>query len=181
MPRIAGVQERYDKVHYDTHLMEAGQKIDFMGGPLSIQDPEIEHRTSLQIAGQLNRDLTYVILSIGLRMFGTTRDEEDRLLDYFTVTPRIGDRPYGPYPGSVCSTMRFLAEEEPTIPEDLNPKETIIDCTTCRSYSPGYIFLKPMILPVRQCFALEISASPHLPEATVVRGMVFGLNTRDVC
>lgn len=181
MPRLKDVIERRDKCHYDTHLMEAGQSIRFLSKLDTGLESRLGHRNTLQVAGQLTTDLTYVILSIGLRLFGKTQDEEDALLDYFTVTPTLGDHPFGPYPGNVCSTLRFLEEKEPLPPEELEPKNTIIDCNTCRSYSPGYILLKPLVLPVRQSFNLHVSASPLLPEATVVRGMVFGLASRDVC
>ena len=167
MPRFYGVRERRDKCFYDTHIMEPGQELRFMGYP-DCQVGEY-HRTNMEVVGQLASDQTAIIFAIGLRLIGLSRDEEDLLLDHFMVTPSIGYHSYGPYPGNVCSTLRYVNEEDAADPID-KP----------RAYLPGYVLLRPLIIPARQNFALWISAAKTLPQTVNARGMVFTLQSRYV-
>ena len=165
MPRLHGCVERRDKCYYDTHTMEPGQELRFM------RDCKIGeyHHTNMEVRGQLVSDQTVFIFAVGLRLIGLSRDEEDLLLDHFIVTPCIGDHPFGPYPGSVCSTLRYVNEEDAADPID-EPK----------AYLPGYVLLRPLCIPVRQNFALVINAAKTLPRTVTARGMLFTLQQRDV-
>lgn len=157
---LGPLRERRDAVYYDTHLMEPGQEVQFLNHPSNIGD---FHRTNMQTPGILSFDQTYTILGFGLRLIGTIREEEDLLLDQFTVNPIIGDRSYGPYLGILCSVLKSEDEE----PNDKIPK-------------PGYTLKRPLVIPVRMSFSLNVSRSPEPGPALVVRAMLFGLNTRAV-
>jgi hypothetical protein len=142
--------------------MEPGQEIRFLDTSSSIGK---YHRTNMQLRGQLASNQTMTVCAVGLRLIGLSRNEEDPLLDHFMVTVSIGDHPYGPYPGNVCSTLRHVTADPIDEPH---------------AYLPGYVLLRPLVIPIRMNFALVISAAKTLPRAVNVRGMLFTLNTREI-
>ncbi len=158
MPKIIRKKECFDKIFYDTHLIEPGQQKDFFTQIAKIGNL---HDTNLEVSQQFSRDMTATVVSFGLRLIGKSQDEEDRLLDHFLVTPFIGDKPVcGTSPGSVFNTTRYIEK-----------------CNICRSFSPGYIIKAPVILWVRQKINVLVQASPMMKEAHVVRIMTFTLET----
>lgn len=164
MPRVTGVKERYDKIYYDTHNIEAGQKISFF------KDVDLYrclHNTDVVIAGQF-LDAT-VIFSFGVRLMGLTRDQEDVLLDDLMVQPVIRDKVFGPFPGSVLSTLRYVNEDDEADPV----KDPVF-------FLPGYVLLRPLLVSSRQTFRMDISASGNFPASLLVRAMVFTMHTREL-
>lgn len=129
MPRPTN-RETVPHVFFDTHRLEPGQVITALSTTMSVR-----------------------VRSLGLRLVGTTRDEEQRLLDHFLLTIEIGNRRYGPFPGGLCGTL--------------------LDAT-----HRGYV-ITPMltVVPFERCH-VKIEALPTLPCAVVARVMLFTL--RDV-
>lgn len=114
-PRLAGIRERFDRAWYDTVEFHAGDGEGWqyrMFGAANIGNQDL---TNLQVPSQLARDRTAVVLAIGLHIPFTTRDEEDLLLDHFTLTPIIGDKRYGTYHGDLLSTRRIGFENWPDL------------------------------------------------------------------
>jgi len=160
-----------DKIIFDTHQIEPGQTIKFLREDYTIKKGE--HFTNMQISGMFSQDQTYRICGVALRLLNHTCFEEEPLLDHFMIKLYLGDKPYGPYPGNVCSTFRTIYDYE------LKDDKPVMHASHLTL--PGYVLLRPMIVPVRMGFHLEVSASPQLPKAVVARAKLFGLFTRDVC
>ncbi len=180
MPRLKGT-ERRDHVHFDTHPLEPGHTIPsvFLHDCV-VTDPQ---RTNMEIPGYLANDMTTAVFAFGLRLLGKTRDEEDRLLDFIMFTFFLGARPYGSYPGSLCSTLRFVNEDEEIhINEVAESAERACGaCDVRMRLLPGYILQRPLIVPVRQHIHVELAAAEALPEPVIARAMLFTLHVRDVC
>lgn len=171
MPKVAGYKyrERLDLTLFDTHVMVPGQELSFFASENSLGDP---HRTNMEQARVLVADKTFFVMSIGLRILGTTRDEEDALLDFFVVEAVIGETEYGGRPGSVCSTMRYVDEDDEHDP--LQSDQRLV-------FLPGYVLQRPLVIPVRMNFLLRVLASKDLPTTRPrVRGIMFGLLSRDI-
>ena len=192
MPKLRGIRERFDTPMYDTELVEAGQERRFFHHHHNLGD---KSRTNMQVPGQFPGDGTYIIGGVGLRLVGKSQEEEDLLLDHLFLTVIIGDKPYGPFPGSVCSTTRMLLESE----EDADrrsryneeratkdaAREKLLGVKKKEAFhapwlTPGYQLLRPLVIPVRQMYCVEVLAAKELPEAVTVRALLFGLRTRDV-
>ncbi len=187
MPRLHGMRERRDHVHFDTHAMEPGQTIrGVFGEDCAVDDPQ---RTNMVRPHFLVDDMTCRVFAFGLRLLGKTRDEEDVLLDFITFKPFVGDRRYGPYPGSLCSTLRFVNEDEEIHINDVAEAGAAAAAAEQRGVSddirtrllPGYILQSPIVVPVRQTFRVELAAADALPEAVIARAMLFTLLVRDIC
>ncbi len=181
MPRLQGVTERRDRVHFDTHTLEPGQTIhSAFRDDCVVDDPQ---RTNMENPGYLVSEMTAAVFAFGLRLLGKTRDEEDRLLDFITFNFFLGDRPYGPYPGSLCSTLRFVNEEEEIHINDVAQADER-PCGACdvrMRLLPGYILQRQIMVPVRQHIHVELAAADALPEAVIARAMLFTLHVRDAC
>jgi hypothetical protein len=167
---------------YDTERVEAGQEKRFFHDHRNLGD---KSRTNMQYPGQFGGTSTYIIGAIGLRIVGKSREEEDLLLDHLFATVIIGDKPYGPYPGSVCSTTRTLLESE----EDAERRERATESRSLDKRKgleppawlvPGYCLLRPLVVPVRQNYRVEVLAAKEMPEAVIVRACLFGLRGRDL-
>jgi hypothetical protein len=115
-------------------------------------------------------DGTLVVMSLGLRLLGLTCDQEDVLLDHFVFDLIVGDKSQGPWPGTVCSTLRALREDAPTLPI---PKEE------AHLYSPGYILKTPIIIPVKMGAGVLVEVSEKLPRPVSLRALLFTLHARD--
>jgi hypothetical protein len=182
MPTLRGIRERFDSPIYDTHALEAGQEKRFFDNHRNLGD---KSRTNMQVPGSFPHDGTYIIGAIGLRVVGKSQEEEDLLLDHLFATIVIGDKPYGPYPGNVCSTTRTLLESE----KDAARRERATESRSLAKKEgteppawlvPGYCLLRPLVIPVRQRYSVEVLAAKELPEAVLVRACIFGLRSRDV-
>jgi hypothetical protein len=153
--------------------MTESSRIDFFHSPF-IGD---FRRTNLDYPGLLGRrENATIIFSLGLRIMGLSRDEEDRLLDRFIVEPTVGDKPMGRYPGNVLSTLRYINEDRPDREDPKDEK----GYKSVGGFLPGYILLKPWVIPVCQSFRVTVSLSTTLERSYDVRVLVFTLMTRDV-
>ncbi|KKK77994.1 hypothetical protein LCGC14_2848010 [marine sediment metagenome] len=176
MPRIHSSREIRDCVYYDTHKMEPGQHLLFFDTNESIGDL---NRCNLHTPGVLVLDQTVFLFSVGLRILGTTRDEEDPLLDQFIVIPTLRNKPQNELPGNVCSTLRYVNKDQAADPVD----DPI-------AFTPGYMFKTQIIVPVRQHFSLHIyrakrdaivsPAPAGAFGALTVRAKLFTVVRRDV-
>lgn len=180
-PRLAGIIERRDAIFYDTNKLEPGQEVQFFDNK-NVGDMFL---TNLQVARELASDQTYVMLAIGVRLLGKTREQEDLLLDHLRVTINIGDIPRFTAVGPHVSMLRhiFSKEElERLEREDRQRFERHADESPRRAppQRVGYHFARPIILPAGQLFYVEVEASKELPEAVTARVHIFGLQTRDV-
>lgn len=135
MPRLHGVRERHDLVLYDTHRLEPGQRVSAFGSDCPVGDFE---RTNMLGRGQMPHDQTVAILALGLRLVGKTVEEEDLLLDHLRLTVWIGDRPFGAYPGSLCSTFRYYNGRDDVHINELMSVEKDADAVR-RGFVPGYV------------------------------------------
>lgn len=181
MPTLRGIRERFDNPIYDTELVEPGQNKRFFHRVHNRGDIT---RTNMQYPGQFPGDSTYIIGGIGLRLVGKSQEEEDLLLDHLFATVILGDKPYGPYPGNLCSTSRLLLEsEEDAERHSRNAEKLGIERGTGfdrpMRLIPGYCLLRPLVIPVRQAYCVEVAAAEELPEAVTVRVILLGLRTRD--
>ena len=167
MPRIKDYRKTRELVFYDTASMEPGQEREFMG--FDARDRVGNKRLTNLLSPQLPslKDEKTIIFAIGLRIMGTSRDEEDRLLDYFLIEPSIADRPYGPYPGSVCSTLRYVNEDAEADPT----KEPM-------AFVPGYVLKEPLIIPALNVCWVRVLAAETLPKTCEVRVMLFTMHDR---
>lgn len=166
MPRLAGYKERRDQVFWDTFELRPGQRTRLFGTQ-NIGNLEL---CNLQVGNRINTsDQTAVIFSIGVRIPGLNIFEEDKLLDHFVVTLVVGDQPQWCGPATLCSTLRYVREDDA-----INPIDEPVQ------YSPGYIFKRPFIVPVRQNLAVSVEASKELPMPSITgKVMLFTLLTRD--
>lgn len=176
MPRLAGVTERCDKVLFDTHTVESNSEVRFFE---LREDSRPTTKKSFSIFDQ-----SYVLISIGLRVLDAI--EETPILDRLIVTPIIGDKPYGPYPGALCSIfiddktkLQDFAEKE-LCKNDPQGRECGKKNPIGFAIVPGYALLRPLVIPVRQSFYAEVQ-SGELPRAIELQVMFFGLLVRDVC
>ena len=182
MPTLKGTRERFDNPMYDTELVEAGQEKRFFCGNHNIGN---KTRTNMQVSGMFPGGSTYLVGGIGLRLVGKSQEEEDLLLDHLFVTIVIGDKPYGPFPGVLCSTSRLLLESEEDADRQLRLAEKLGEehgtgFEPPQWLIPGYCFLRPLMIPTRQSYCVEVLAAKELPEAVTVRAILLGLRTRDV-
>lgn len=180
MPRLSGLQERLDRVYFDTHLVGPNMRKRYFGADCSL-DPAVTNIAYQR--GVLHPELPTFVFAIGLRLFGKTRDEEDRLLDQFQAELWIGDKPYGAIPGHLLSTFRYVNEEDEIAMNDLARAEAR-ECGACdmrMAFLPGYVLQRPITIPVRQYMNLTVTADPALKAPLVVRAMLFTLLVRDVC
>ncbi len=169
MQELQAMRERFDNTIYDTHAIESGQTKNFLGAK-NIGDDTM---TSMRHANVLPPDQTFAVSAIGLSVVGKSRKEEKRVLDHLFVTLVIGDKPYGPYPGSLCSTYRTFVEGGP-------PWWRLWSrYRLWRTVFTGYVLLLPLMIPVRQRLAIRVEAARTLPEPVVVRSFLFGLKTRN--
>ena len=153
-----------DRCFYDTHKMEPGQQVDFLGADCNIGEC---HRTNME-GRYVSKHRPTIIHAFGLRILGLSRDEEDPLLDHFFVAPTLGDTPYGGlWPGILCSTLRHASEEHADDPPD--------DPT---AYLPGKRLSLPITVALRQSFSLYVTAAKTLPRAVDVRAMAFALECK---
>jgi len=164
MPRVIGMREIVDRVIYDTHRIEPGQSIFFFGAA-EVGD---RHRTNMLCRGMLPGGQTATVCALGLRILGATRDEEDALLDHFTMGFALMDRMHGNYPGSVLSTLRNLSEVE----VDLDNHPGL--------FLPGYVLQRPIVIPTRAAFYVEVCAATSLPGAVHVRAILCTRLTVDL-
>lgn len=161
MPRVIEFIEHIDEIYYDTHTINLGSHISFFGNE-NIGD---RHLTNLIIANQLNDKA--IIFSLGVRLMGLTRDQEDPLLDHLLVSIEAGPRLHGPFPGNLLSTFRYINEED-----EKNPVQTP------GAFLPGFVLLRPLVVPSRTQFKMIISASEKLPAPVDVRAMAFSIKKR---
>ena len=71
MARIVGVKERLDVMFYDTNRIEPGNQVDFFGR----KNMGSEFHTNIQVPNQLASDQTYILMAIGVRLIGKTREQ----------------------------------------------------------------------------------------------------------
>lgn len=188
MPRLHGVLERNDHVLFDTHRMEPGQVIRAFGADCPLGDGS---RTNMRLPGYMAADQTLTILAIGLRIVGTTRDQEDPLLDHFRARLLLNGREYGPWPGSLLSTLRYANEEDQIHINALGDGEDEVSPERIRRFFiPGHVLQRPIAVPTRMRFELEVAAAgapdgapfrvaPPFAGSLVVRPMLFTLRMRD--
>lgn len=178
-------QERYDSVVYDTETVEGGKHYRFFGSPAI----GLTHVTNMRFAGFFGHNKTFIIGSIGARLLGTTKDEEDVLLDHIAMRIVLGDKPYPIVMGPVASMLRELYAKE-----DAEELERVVDMPpetderyrlTDKLYPAHFGYMgahlsRPIMIPTRLGFCVEVDVSQSLPRPVDLRVHLFGLETRDV-
>lgn len=184
-PRLAGIRERFDTPLYDTHQLAPGQSLRFF----ELCDTGDLSQTNMEHMGYLPGEHSYTIGAVGLRIMCTAREIEDRLLDLFTVRLTVGRRVFLTAPGNLLSTFRLLHQDDEEYFEQLVRHETAsseeLELLKRKPrdawyYFPGYVLARPVIIPVKQRFDLEVTAAAELAEPLRVRGFLFGLTNRDL-
>jgi hypothetical protein len=172
MARVKGIRERREKSWYDTHVLEAGQTLAFFGKDAVVGDL---FRTNMHAVGNLPPSYGYIILGIGARLIGKSRDQEDLLLDHLHFTIVVGDRPIFDAIGPHLSMLRHYYTEE-----EMLRMKAYLDAEGTRAIRPCYILARPIVIPTGQNFCVRVQAAPTLPEAVKLRTYLFGLMTWDM-
>ena len=130
---------------------------------------------------------TFLIGSMGARILGRTKDEEDVMLDYISMELIIGDKAGTPIIGPSVSMLRSLGEEEMhgAIGGILNsPPDTGPGYSLKESKFPapigymGHRFSPPVDIPIRQTFQVDVEVSQSLLVPVELRIYLFGLQTK---
>ena len=168
MPQVRGVRHRFDNLVQKTVLLEPGELADFDFTPQGAE--------------------TYSIAGFGLRVLDTTQEQEQPLLDHLELWCRLGRMgshgEHGPFPGTILSTFRTIVEPllitgeyAQTVRAAGRPAANHQQMAWATM--PGYVLLRPIIVPVRMLAKLVITADKQLPRPCAVRALVFGLRTKD--
>lgn len=184
MVRLAGVRERRDKTWYDTNRIDRGKSVEFFGNA-NIGDKFL---TNIQVANSIAPGSTYMAFVLGARLIGKTREQEDLLLDHLRVELIIGDKSCYDALGPQVSMLRhvFLRSELERLEKEARACDTESAWMQGEKKweSPalrvGYHFGKPLMIPPRMPFHVNVMASSELPEPVDMRVHLFGLETRDV-
>ena len=151
-----------DKVWFDTAWLSPGKESRFltMGDRIGQLD-----LTNMVIVGQFSGKGSD-IRSIGVRLPGRSKAEEDALLDHMLVYFSINDKRCWESPAAVCSTKEYrgLDDIEPA------PEKAL----------PGYVFEKTLHVPERAYVHAEIYATRKLPIATEAQVLFFCRQKVDV-
>lgn len=100
-----------DHPFYDTQEVSPNSRVGFFGNS-NVGDP---HLTNLQIPGELARGgyglQEFAITSVGLRVLGATRTEEDQLLDFLLADVAIADHSMLQLLGTHTSMLRHACTD----------------------------------------------------------------------
>lgn len=179
------IKEKRDKIFYDTRTVEPGQSVRFFTPD---RDSGLGDRliTNMLIGGMLPAEWTHLVYAIGARVIGSSRDEEDRLLDHIRMSLSVMDRETHDIMGPHASMLRHIfsreeldrlevvSDENPNTDDDgvINPG---FDCER-----RGYHFAIPIMIPARCGFDVLVEATRDLPRAVHMRIHLFGINERSL-
>ena len=159
-----------DKIWYDTGSIEPGQHARLFDK----KNIGEYHKTNIPGAGVLHYEMKCSIRSIGVRLIGKSRSEEDLLLDHLHVTLSIGDHPQFDILGPHASTLRHVLSKE-----ELDRLE--IQADDAPSFERmGYHLKNHIVVPIRQNMSVQVFASKQLPEAVNFRVYLYGERFYDV-
>ena len=187
--RVHVIQERHDKTWYDTITIEPGQEgslFDSKGRNDRLGD---RFKTNLSVPYQINESNPYLLMAIGARAIGKTRQEEDLLFDHLYGELVIGDVPRFDFLGTQLSMLRhvFSKEELEKLEVDArapwgprSPGEEQLRVSALPFTRVGYHFGRALVIRTRMSYELRMKASKQLPEAVNLRVYLFGLTVKDV-